>query len=120
MSIISVDLGYRYVKAINKDFKKVLFPSFVSKAVSQNIESYFTSRSTVQEIDLDKLHINIKEYDKDEEYYVGEMAAGTKRPILSFGENKIKNNITKALVAAATGILTKGNEESLHVSAGLP
>jgi plasmid segregation protein ParM len=120
MFTISIDLGYRYVKGVNSNREKIMIPSFVSSAVSRDLEGLFGGTSSKRGIDVNKLHVVVDEYGQVDEYFVGDMAAWTKKPILLFGENKINHSATKAMVAAVTGILTKGNEGTLHVTAGLP
>jgi len=118
--VISIDLGYRYVKAVNSRYERVMFPSFVSLAETQGLDGVFGSAGTSRGINLKKLHVILNEYGKSEEYFVGERATWTDNVVAPFGDNKVWAEATKVLVATATGLLTHGHEGSLHVVAGLP
>ena len=48
MFVISIDLGYRYVKAVNSRYERVMFPSFVSLAETQGLDRCLVLREQVE------------------------------------------------------------------------
>ncbi len=118
MFVVSIDLGYRYVKGVNSRREKIILPSFVSTGHRRQFNDLFgQSKSGIH---LDHLHVVLHESGEEKQFFVGELACKSRNPIIPFAENKIRHFATRAMVSTATGLLTHGNEGRLHITSGLP
>ncbi|MGI6657862.1 MAG: hypothetical protein ACOX4N_00365 [Dethiobacteraceae bacterium] len=120
MQKLAIDLGYGYTKGLSfykgKE-KSVLFPSIVGAGSYRSIAA---SLGDIGEIRPDNLHIKIKDSSGEAEYFVGELARKESRTAnYVFQDNKITHPHTKALLAAATALLTDEDDDILLVT-GLP
>lgn len=107
--IIAVDIGYGFVKGINEDLKKVVFPSLVTAGYDREIETIFGAGIN----NMDSLHIKLN----GEEYFVGELARRSKLASVTLDSQKTNHKNTQILLATAVGLLGEG-ETSLVT--GLP
>lgn len=120
--IISIDLGYGYVKGINQfanishEGNSCLFPSFVGPGHDRSIAQMVNK----DQKGLDYLNTIID----GKQYFIGELAQNECRlGSVTLDDNKIKHDNTKILLATAAGLLTpnkKQNNYSLHLATGLP
>lgn len=126
---VSIDLGYGYVKGVNSNNEKVLFPSIISKNLID--DSSLDSLKGIFE--KDKKTRSIEDMEKELEISVANVANGT-----SFGfkvgkaaqlksnasylldDNKINSVETKILLAASSVLLFPEEEIPIYLITGLP
>ena len=116
---IGLDLGYGYVKGISEDQKSVLFPSLVGNAYERNLAGLFGGNSSEL---TDNIHLSVLDSDgQKKEYFIGELARREGKNIsFAFDNNKITHPNTKALLVAATALLTPKEDVPVHIVSGLP
>lgn len=113
---IAVDLGYGFIKGLNEEGEKILFPSVVGTAHSRELKNLFGPTSYDR---LKNLHVYIREGDLEGEFFVGELAQESRARSYAFAANKIWHENTIVALATAAALLAGGKEEILLVT-GLP
>lgn len=116
---LGLDLGYGYVKGINEEQKTIMFPSLVGDAYERNLVGLFGTNSNNI---ADNLHLSVMNGDGfKQEYFIGELARREGRNIsFAFDNDKITHPNTKALLVAATALLTPKEDVPVHIVSGLP
>jgi len=115
---IGLDLGYGYVKGINEENRKVVFPSLVGMGYKRSLSGLFDrNKSDIQ----NNMHVVVGGNDGQKEYFVGELARREGRNVsYAFDEHKVNHPNTKALIAAASGFLLPEEDVDVHIVTGLP
>lgn len=113
MFVISIDLGYGWVKGVNSDGKTICIPSFVGTGHDRKVTEEFNSGVA----ELDDIHVSIEGKD----YFVGDLA---KRESLdktyTLDTYKISHPMTKVLMATVAAILMPSIQTDIHIVTGLP
>lgn len=113
---IGLDLGFGYVKGVNSQNKKILFPSIVSIGFDRPLAGIFNSNDVIE-----NLHVKILDKTGENSYYVGNLA---KREGFSnsFALDIDKYNQTEAkvLLSTATLLLSLDEGEPINLVTGLP
>ena len=111
MNIVSVDLGYGYIKAVSSNGKKVLFPSLVGRGHDRTLSGLFYSPNN----DLTECHFKIN----GEHYFIGELAkreSSTSTRI--FEQDRYTHEYTRILLNAAIQLVS--DENVVRLVTGLP
>lgn len=113
MFVISIDLGYGWVKGVNSDGKVICIPSFVGSGHERKVADEFN-----QGVDeMDNIHVMIDGKD----YFVGDLA---KRESMdktyTLDTYKISHPMTKVLLATVAAILAPKEPQDTHIVTGLP
>ena len=113
MFVISIDLGYGWVKGCNSEGKEICIPSFVGSGHERRIADELN-----QEVDeLDNIHVVID----GKHYFVGELA---KRESLdktyTLDTYKISHPMTKILLTTVAALLASREPQDTHIVTGLP
>lgn len=112
MEIVSVDLGYGFVKAISSKGKRVIFPSVVGdEGNNLDLSSAFGKRSN----DVKNMHISFD----NERYFVGDLAEKESRSTTRVFEKERFNNVYTT-VLLNTAIQLVSESDIVNVTTGLP
>jgi len=111
MEIVSVDLGYGYVKAVSSKGKRVIFPSVVGEAKQLDLSTTFGKRPD----DIHNMHVL---YD-DREYFVGRLAEKESESTTRIFEKERFNNIY-AKILLNTAIQLVSESDIVTLATGLP
>lgn len=115
---IGLDLGYGYVKGINEENRRIVFPSLVGMGYKRSLSGLFDRK---REDILNNMHIVVSGNEGQKEFFVGELARREGRNVsYAFDEHKVNHPNTKALIAAAAGLLFPEEDVQVHVVSGLP
>lgn len=89
---IAIDLGYGYVKGMNEEKEKIIFPSIVGTAHDRALKDLF---GTGVKNRLENLWVRIKAGNLDNSFFVGNLAGDNISKSFIFDSNKIwhPNNI---------------------------
>lgn len=115
---IGLDLGYGYVKGVNENNQRIVFPSLVGDAYQRNLAGIFGTGSNQQ---VENMHITINDGTLENEYFVGELARREGQNIsFALNEDKMNHPNTKALLAASALLLVPDEDVPIHLVTGLP
>lgn len=115
---IGLDLGFGYVKGVNSQNKRILFPSIVSIGFDRPLAGIFSSNNIIE-----NLHVKILNGNGESSYYVGELA---KREGFSdsftLDIDKYTQPEAKVLLSTAVALLLldSSSEEPVNLVTGLP
>lgn len=115
IELVSVDVGYGYVKAISSSGKEVIFPSVVGSGRDRTMANFL--KEDKEKLDLSELHIKLGE----RHYYVGEMALknsldGTR----VFDKERYRHDYSMILLNVAIQLVTEENTDEVILFTGLP
>lgn len=114
--VVSVDVGYGYVKALSENGKTVLFPSVVGSGRERGLANFVSSDNNGK-MDLSEIHIKID----GKHYYVGEMAL--KNSVDStrvFDRERYNHEYSYILMNVAIHLITDPDTEEVVLFTGLP
>ncbi len=113
---IAIDLGYRYVKAINENGQSILFPSLVGSPYNRQLKGLYGEEDSSN----DKFHVRLlNDLGSSEEYFIGDLARESRSVSVAFDTNKIDHQNTRILLASAAALLNPENQ-NIHLITGLP
>lgn len=122
---IGLDLGYKYVKGVADNGKRVCFPSIIAQDKSlkkdRDLTKFFQKSPSKDNSIESNLSIVISNGKFEERFKVGNAALNEKNVRATFQENKCNSIENKICLAAASSILlpTEKNQDIFLVS-GLP
>ncbi|MEC1158707.1 ParM/StbA family protein [Cytobacillus horneckiae] len=113
--IVSIDIGYGYVKAISSSGKRALFPSVVGSGRERNLANFMKTNDL--KTDLSEMHIKIN----DKHHYIGEMALrnsidGSR----VFERERYNHDYTTILLHAAIQTVISDDTHEVLLFTGLP
>ena len=116
---IGLDLGYGYIKGVNENGEKILFPAIVGGAYKRVLSGILGDKIDDK---IKNMHLDIIEPSGQKRgYFVGELARREGRNIsYAFDEDKINHPYTKALIAASCVLLFPEESSPIHIVTGLP
>ncbi|EGL83766.1 hypothetical protein CathTA2_0667 [Caldalkalibacillus thermarum TA2.A1] len=113
MTIVSVDLGYGYVKAVSTSGKKVLFPSLVGAGHDRSLAGLFGSQGQ----DISECHVRVN----GQEFFLGELAKKeSKNSVRIFEQDRYRHEHTKLMMNAAIQLVTPPEQQVVRLVTGLP
>jgi len=110
--IVSVDLGYGYVKSMSETYYSVIYPSLIAQGRSREMENIFGADDS----NIESLHVEVG----GEEFFVGELARRSGNATFTLDSEKISHRNTKVLLVTALGLLLPPGQESVYLATGLP
>ncbi len=113
---IAIDLGYGYVKGMNEEKEKIIFPSIVGTAHDRALKDLF---GTGVKNRLENLWVRIKTGNLDNSFFVGNLAGDSISKSFIFDSNKIWHPNNIVLLGTAAALLAPEGEDVLLVT-GLP
>lgn len=116
--IVSVDVGYGYVKALSSSGKRCIFPSVVGSGRERGLANFLKNKNTTDyEKDLSEIHIKID----GNHFYVGEMALKNSSDSSRVFERERYNHVyTKILLHVAIQLVTSPDTNEIILFTGLP
>lgn len=126
--IISIDLGYSYIKAVNERGEQIIFRSAASPVFDREIESVTGSENKTYHEDIvstiveNELHVRILDRDSNviEERLIGQVALESPEVVYTLDEEKLEHPNTKLFLATAASILSRGVNEPIYLTTSLP
>ncbi|TCO68240.1 ParM/StbA family protein [Caldanaerobacter subterraneus] len=115
---IGLDLGFGYVKGVNSQNKRILFPSIVSIGFDRPLAGIFNTNDIIE-----NLHIRIVDKTGENSYYVGNLARREGfSDSFTLDIDKYTQPEAKALLSTAVMLLTLDSEpeEPINLVTGLP
>lgn len=110
--IVSVDIGYGYVKAIGSNGKRCIFPSLVGKGYERGLTGLFGSEKD----DISNMHVLYN----NEDYFVGELANESRSVSRVFERERFEHLYTHILLNTAIQIVAEQEQDSILLATGLP
>jgi len=115
LEIVSVDVGYGYVKAISSNGKQVLFPSVVGSGRDRGIVHFLENKT--DEMDLSEIHIKVN----GKHYYVGDMAIKNSLDgSRVFERERYNHEYSNILMNVAIHLITDPSTKEVILFTGLP
>ena len=116
MHKIAVDLGYGFLKGMNEDGDRILFPSVVGPAHNRDLGELFGTNAKNK---LENLQVHVKGDEINGNYFVGSLARESTTKSVAFGTNKIWHPNTMVLLSTAAALLAPDRED-IFIVTGLP
>ena len=113
---IAIDLGYGYVKGLNEENERIVFPSIVGAAHDLTLKDLFGTKFKNR---MDNLWVHIKAGNLDSDFFVGNLAGDSISKSSAFDSNKIWHPNTIVLLGTAAALLSPEGRDILIVT-GLP
>lgn len=110
--IVSVDIGYGFVKAISSSGKRVLFPSLVGRGYERTITDIFSDEKN----QLSNMQIIYK----NENWFVGELANESRSLSRVFQRERFEHLYTHILLNVAIQLVTEKDSGPIYLATGLP
>lgn len=113
---IGLDLGFGYVKGVNSQNKRIIFPSIVSIGFDRPLAGIFNTNDIIE-----NLHVKIIDKDGENSYYIGNLARreGFSNSF-ALDIDKYTEPEARALLSAAVLLLTLNENEPVNLVTGLP
>lgn len=117
IEVISVDVGYGFVKAISSNGNKILFPSVVGSGRDRGLANFIQQSENTGSMDLSELHIKVDGKD----FYVGEMALRNSSDATRvFDRERYNHEYSKILMHVAIQLVANPETEEIALFTGLP
>lgn len=110
--IVSVDIGYGFVKAISSSGRRVLFPSLVGRGYERTITDIFSDEKN----QLSNMQIIYK----NENWFVGELANESRSLSRVFQRERFEHLYTHILLNVAIQLVTEKDSGPIYLATGLP
>lgn len=115
--MVSVDVGYGFVKAISSSGNKILFPSVVGSGRERGLANFIDQNTSSDGLDLSELHIKID----GKHFYVGDMAIRDSNDATRvFEKERYNHEYSKILMNVAIQLVTKPETTEVVLFTGLP
>lgn len=113
--MVSIDIGYGFVKVISSNGKRVLFPSVVGTGRDRGLANFLRKDNIKQ--DLSELHVKVN----GKHYYVGEMAIkNSSDGSRVFERERFNHDYTNVLLNVGIHLVTSADTEEVVLFTGLP
>lgn len=115
VEIVSVDVGYGYVKTISSSGKEVIFPSVVGSGRERGMANFLEEDKN--RFDLSEIHIKLD----NRHYYIGEMALKNSLDNTRvFDKERYNHEYSTILMNVAIQLVTDPDTEEVILFTGLP
>lgn len=113
LQLVSVDLGYGYVKGVSLSGKRILFPTMIAPGHDRNLTSIFGVGTAD---DMNNLHVCIQGAD----YFLGDLAREARTYTRIFEKERHNHPYTKIILQAAISMLVDADTRVVNLVTGLP
>lgn len=111
--LVSVDLGYGYVKGVSSTGKRILFPTMIAAGHERKLMTIFGGSNVDN---MNNLHARIQGVD----YFLGDLAREARTYTRLFDRERHNHPYTQIILQAAVSLLVEEEVDSVVLVTGLP